>query len=979
MLNFKKRWNLWPCALLLLFGMLSTNVLQAQVNITFDLKKPKNYENRKLPSELTPDKKIGPIKRLKENTFSHYNFYFNSNQKIQKIIASAKQAHKDTFNTLLSFFNYDLNATAQQQQELDSVVIKVNNGVLLHDLRNDWVDDLYFLMGQSYFFQKKFDSAYDVFQYINYNFQPKEKSERGFEKTIGSNINNSGNVYTISSKETGLGGHKPIRNETLLWIIRTLMEQDNDDDARGMIETLVRDIDFPKRLQPFLFELKSYWFYKIQQYDSSARFMELAIPVCFNKQEKARMYFLIAQLYARANDREAANESFEKSVALTTDPVMAAYAKIYQISLASDKKDRNEKIEEDVKALVKLASREKYISYRPIIFAAASEMELSRDSINRAIQLLESSNKYNSNDQELKLKNNLTIATLAFANKKYELSKKYFDSTLNTQPGFTKEIELKKSIVTDLANALSIIEKEDSLQMIAAMPEKQREIYIKELLKKLRKEEGLKVDNSNTGLTSRKNNLLEDQAADLFQTQDKSGEWYFNNPTLKSQGSIAFKNKWGNRNNEDNWRRSNAGSAMTGIKRQNNLDNLSKDDQDSKNTATEINFELLADNLPTSSDKLLASNARKSGGIKILSALYKDKLGDYKESIFWNKQLLNIETDSASMIQAYFDLAFCYKQLDSTEQANFYAALLKKFSPDGPLTKMLLNPTKTEKQDKTKTIAVEKAYNEIYNQFISGEFGKALTNKKQADSLYGESYWTPQLLYIEAVYYIKERKDSSAIATLSNLEKIAPNSPLASKSIVLREVLKNRDSIEAQLKAMKVTRMKDDEPEVVDTRPAIAPKRMIRDDNNLLKIDSSKLVKSTEEKPIIPSAYQFDPKEPYGVLMLMNGVDIVYVNEAKRALTRYHTEKYFSKTFSIRNDKIGDTPYILISLFADAAEAVSYVEKIKPISTKEVFPWLPADKYSFYIVSPGNLKKMLEDKETLKYIEFLKAQFPGKF
>jgi len=289
MLNFKKRWNLWPCALLLLFGMLSTNVLQAQVNITFDLKKPKNYENRKLPSELTPDKKIGAIKRLKENTFSHYNFYFNSNQKIQKIIASAKQAHKDTFNTLLSFFNYDLNATAQQQQELDSVVIKVNNGVLLHDLRNDWVDDLYFLMGQSYFFQKKFDSAYDVFQYINYNFQPKEKSERGFEKTIGSNINNSGNVYTISSKESGLGGHKPIRNETLLWIIRTLMEQDNDDDARGMIETLVRDIDFPKRLQPFLFELKSYWFYKIQQYDSSARFMELAIPVCVNKQEKARM------------------------------------------------------------------------------------------------------------------------------------------------------------------------------------------------------------------------------------------------------------------------------------------------------------------------------------------------------------------------------------------------------------------------------------------------------------------------------------------------------------------------------------------------------------------------------------------------------------------------------------------------------------------------------------------------------------------
>ena len=98
-----------------------------------------------------------------------------------------------------------------------------------------------------------------------------------------------------------------------------------------------------------------------------------------------------------------------------------------------------------------------------------------------------------------------------------------------------------------------------------------------------------------------------------------------------------------------------------------------------------------------------------------------------------------------------------------------------------------------------------------------------------------------------------------------------------------------------------------------------------------------------------------------------------------KQLPKIFLEIVLSKTFSIRNDKIGDTPYILISLFADAAEAVGYVEKIKPISNKEVFPWLPADKYSFYIVSPGNLKKMLEDKETLKYIEFLKAQFPGKF
>ncbi|MFZ9687491.1 MAG: hypothetical protein ACO3AW_05950 [Chitinophagaceae bacterium] len=980
MLKVKKTRTLWQKAALMAFCIPFFQLSFSQVNITFDLKKPKNYENRKLPSELTPDKKIGPIKRLKENTFSHYNFYFNSNQKIEKIISTAKQSHKDTFNTLLSFFNYDLSTTAQQQQELDSVIIKVNNGVLLHDLRNDWVDDLYYLMGKSYFFQKKFDSAYDVFQYINYNFQPKDKSERGFEKTIGSNINNSGNVFTISSKESRVVGHKPIRNETLLWIIRTLIEQDNDDDARSMIETLVRDIDFPKRLQPFLYELKSYWYYKIQQFDSSAKYLEQAIPVYVNKQEKARTYFLIAQLYARANNREAANEAFEKSVGMTTDPVMAAYSKIYQISLASDKKDKNEKIEEDVKALTKLASREKYISYRPIIFAAASEMELSRDSISRAIYLLEQSNKYNNNDPDLKLKNNLTIATLAFSHKQYTLAKKYFDSTSNTQPGFTKEIEIKKSIVTDLANALGIIQTEDSLQMLAIMPEKQRELYIKEYLKKLKKEEGLKVDLNNTGNTTKKNNLLDNEPGDIFQSQDKSGEWYFNNPNLKSQGSIAFKNKWGNRSNEDNWRRSNAGSGLTGAKGKVNDQALSYVGQNDKNDGNEISFESLLENLPTTAEKLSISNGKKIGGIKILASLYKDKLGDYKESIYWNNQLLLLEkVDSATITQAYFDLAFCYKQIDSIAQSNYYKSLLASYAPEHSLTKQLLDPKPTTTKDKSKDIASEKVYNEIYNHFISGNFNKALAAKKTADSIFGQSYWTPQLLYIESVYYIKERKDSIAISTLSNIEKIAPNSPLVSKANILKEVLKNRDSIETALKAMKVTRLKEEEIAVMDDRPNIAPQKMVRDDNNLLKIDSSKINLIPEKKEVIPSAYQFDPKEAYGVLMIMNGVDIVYINEAKRALTRYHTEKYYQKNFTIRNDKIGETPYILISLFADATEALAYVEKTKPIASKEVFPWLPADKYSFYIVSPSNLKKMLEDKETAKYIEFIKAQLPGKF
>jgi len=419
---------------LVLVAMLTTMGLWAQGNITYDLVKPKAYENRKLASELTPDKKINPVKRLKENIVSHYNFHFNANLKLSKVIASAKIANKDTFTALIPFFNYSLDQTAQQQQELDSVVIKVNNGILLHDLRNDWVDDLYLLMGQSYFYQKKFDSAYDVFQYINYNFQPRSKDEIGFEKSIGSNVNTNGNIFNIASKENKVSPHRLVRNDALLWIIRTQLELGNEDDASAMIETLYQDGLFPKRLTDKLAELKAYLFYRKQQSDSAAVYLEKALGACEDNAEQARRLFLIAQLYAKSNQNKKADDFFEKAVALTTDPVMEAYARIYQIGLTSNETDQEQKIDQHVKALINMANKEKYAAYRSIIYAAAAEMELKRENIANAIDLLIKSNQFNTTDTDTRNTTNLKIDSLAFSKNQNALAKNHNNKITITKP-----------------------------------------------------------------------------------------------------------------------------------------------------------------------------------------------------------------------------------------------------------------------------------------------------------------------------------------------------------------------------------------------------------------------------------------------------------------------------------------------------------------------------------------------------------------
>ncbi|MFN6374713.1 MAG: tetratricopeptide repeat protein [Chitinophagia bacterium] len=975
--------------ILLGISLFMSQLLIAQFNIATDLVKPKAYENRKLASELTPDKKINPVKRLKENIVSHYNFYFNANRKINAVVASAKQTHKDTFTRLLPFYNYSLDQTASQQTELDSVIIKSNNGILLHDLRNDWVDDLYFLMGQSYYYQKKFDSAYDVFQYINYNFQPRKKDEIGFEKNIGSNANENGNVFNVSTKESKLAPHRPIRNEALLWIIKTLIAQGNDDDARGLMETLQKDTQFPERLKPALAEIKAHWFYKQGIADSAAVYLEKSLNVCNSNDERARRHFLIAQLYIEKGMNEKADDHFEKSVSLTTDPVLEAYARIYQTGLTSNETDQDKRIDNNVKALVTMAGREKYASYRSLIYAAAAEMEIKRNGTAAAIDLLLKSNAFNENDPGIKNESNIKIAELAFSIKKYDIAKTYYDSINAAGLVQEKDIIRKKEIANLLYNQLKIVSTEDSLQRIALLPEKEREAYLKDLVRKLRKEQGLADESENkTGSSTPKNNLLQDNTSSLFPTDQKKGEWYFNNPSLKAQGAIAFKNKWGERPNADNWRRSQSLNSNARPIAQNNLGD--------KNTDTELNqpsslsVEGLMENLPLTTEKMDASNDKRFKAFRGLALVYKDKLGFCQEAIEWNEKLLSVKPDHPELEKILFDLAYCYRKSGNESKASFYQNQLTRNFPSSNMTGLLKDPVLAAKKSNEEEKDLAKTYTRVYDMFLSGKFKEAIAEKTKTDSLYPQNKWTPQLLYIEAVYYVKNRLDSQAVALLNQIPANFPNSPLAEKAGLLADVVNRRESIENELRSMTVVRQAEDSVEWIEDKIAIKAKpEAAKKESKILKLNEPPVAITKPKADTIAVkqsvvvqeklGYSFNPAEPHAVFMLLNNVDIVFVNEAKRALTKYNGERFASAQLNIRNDQIGSNPYILISPFANANEALAYVEKTAPIANREIFPWLGADKYKFWIVSPDNLKRMMEEKKTDVYLDFIKAQLPGKF
>ncbi|HEX6169445.1 MAG TPA: hypothetical protein VFZ33_07105, partial [Chitinophagaceae bacterium] len=381
-----------------------------------------------MASEKSESKKFGLGKRFTHNTFTHYNYFFNANNKLNEVLDIAKAAHFDEFTELLTFYNYSLDETAANAEQLDSIIYKSTTGIVLHDLRNDWIDNLYLLTGAAYYLRKQFDSAYLTFQFINYAFAKKEKD--GYYQTIGSKFDGN-NAFSISTKEKSslprrVFSEPPSRNDAFIWQIRTLIAMEEYGEAASLIITLKNDPAFPKRLQSDLEEVQALWFYNGNVYDSAAFHLEKALDNATNKKERARWEFLIAQLYQLSGNSKLAIQFYDKVIGHTIDPVMEIYARLNSIRI--DTSGGANYIDKNIAELMKMAKRDRYIDYRDVIYYTIAQIELERNNLDQVQINLKKSTENNVDNFALKNKAFLQMADIAFAQKKYKQALSLYDS-----------------------------------------------------------------------------------------------------------------------------------------------------------------------------------------------------------------------------------------------------------------------------------------------------------------------------------------------------------------------------------------------------------------------------------------------------------------------------------------------------------------------------------------------------------------------
>ncbi|HMH34119.1 MAG TPA: hypothetical protein VK543_13875 [Puia sp.] len=787
-----------------------------QKGIDYDIKKPEKYENRKLGYEKTAETKFKVPRHFIQNTVTHYNYYFNANNKLTEIVERAKAQNRDDFSKLLPFYNYSLDVTASSRRDLDSIIDKCITAILIHDLRNDWVDNLYMLMGKAYYFRKDMDSAYSIFQFINYAFAPRE--EDGYFKPIASNANtdDGGNNFIVSTSEKRNIVKKtfslpPSRNESLIWQIQTYLARDQIIKAGVLIDVLKHDPQFPARLQPDLHEVQSLWFYKQQLYDSAAVHLEKALGKAANKLEQARWEFLIAQLYERAGKPGLSKEFYERTIQHTYDPVMDVFARLNAIRQNQGTGEGTDYIQKNIDALKKLGRKEIYADYRDIIYYTAAQMELQQNQKQPAIDFLLKSVHYSLPISTQKDKSYLELGDLAFADKEYKIAKNFYDSVnvadtiaIENLANFTD----RKKALGRIVLQLDIIDRQDSLLRIAAMTPNDRTAYIKKMLKALRKQQGLAEEEQQDGQRPSFNNSGTG-VQDMF-GNSSGAEWYFYNGSLKSKGFNDFRSKWGNRPNVDNWQVASMVTKQGLLAKKTPGQGLAADNEQKQPVVAVTSFETLLANVPLTPEQNQKCMDSLERAYFALGKSYQDGLPDYFVAIASYDSLLEKFPSTRYREETFFNLYFCYKKIGDEQNAKRMLDLLRQLYPSGKFTRLATDPNGVDYAQNAPRIEATKRYEQIYTAFIEGSFEQALADKKAADSLYGDNYWTPQLLYIESVYFIHERQDSAAIATLTTITKKYAGTPMAAKAKNILNVLGRRKQIEDYLTNLKIERATDD-------------------------------------------------------------------------------------------------------------------------------------------------------------------------
>ena len=653
------------------------------------------------------------VNRTYHSTTARFNGHFNAQELLRVSLKTYYSSRKDDFYAILPINPLPSETEAKGMlPAIDTAVSKCTKVILNHSMPsaedmfnkqaeyNTWIDENWLTVGQAFFYRRDYDRALSNFQFVK-RFFVKDPSTYAAELWIAKIFIEQRKFADAKLILDGLNEVAQVQKKKTVKDYIPFVKKKEKSEAPIMNTSLQFDIH------------KTYadLAVKRKDYEEAINGLVLAIDKCKNGKEKARLNFILAQLYQQANQLPDAEKCFSKAMKASAPFDISFNARLNRAVVGG-----GEKLAKDLKRMLKDA---KNAGFKDQIYYAMAMVELNRKEQAKAKSYLTESAFYSTTNKRQKAMSYEKLGDLSFQTKDYVSAQKYYDSCSR----FITEdypngdlIKNKAAKLADLVHAIETANFEDSVQRIAKMSEDDREDFLKETLKQLKREQQRRKEQEAAKLLALQQNQT------TTGTVNNANKFIFNNPKLKEDGYNEFRKLWGQRDNEDDWRRSEKMIL--------NDPSLSTTNQDSsaitaQNQAPKdsLSIDVLRKNIPLTDSSFALSEQRLLEARYTAGILYKEVLGEMGLAAGQFQAILDMFKKNPTDLSAAFQL---YKLNEGTAEADTYKNYILKNYPLSDAANFFRDPDFYAKQresalkDQQQYIKLLEKYNqESYTQVLS--------------------------------------------------------------------------------------------------------------------------------------------------------------------------------------------------------------------------------------------------------------------
>ena len=883
-----------------------------------------NAQQRKKKSK---SKKQSLLKRAYHNLTARDNGYYNARLRLNDAIKKIEDEHKEDYEHILPIYKYTDGNHSSVGAKLDEAISKVSIVIDRHPYSR-WVDDCYFLIGKAEYFKGNYTRSLEMMKYVATHYKEgvpppydprsrtkkmKKKKYKPYDKQKALKEKEKLKKQAEKAKEAGASSglldflkHGLVYNDALIWIIKDFISQKKYKDAQLLISITLADDQFPEYLRADLEALHAHLFFEQKNYTAAIKPLENAIFYTKKKKNKTRYQFILAQIYELEGNKQKAIDNYKKVLELSPEYEMAFYTKI-NIAKAYENNEENSS-EAVIELLTKMLKDGKNKEFLDQIYYYLADIALKDNKQEQAKEYLSSSIEKSINNDNQKALSFLKLGEIAYDNNEYILAKINHDSTLvylSKANQNYNSIKTRRDILAKISKEVIIIGREDTLQLLASLSKPAREEMINQMVEQKRKVEEEKMAKE----AARQQQARNQQAiTNTPSASTKKTDWYFYNEKAMSKGSRDFIKKWGDRNLENNWRRS---AVLL------NNQKIEEDDESEKNAKLE---EMLAkyqksivSTIPLNTITLKRSKDKTINARYELAEIFKNEIQNDKKAIYEYETLLEKFPKNKYRPQCLFNLYLLYKRNNNTAKADEYKAIILKEYANSKYAEAINSPNYLSPEAKRK-LNIENHYKQTYQLFRIDSFSKARANKLEADKLYPNNYLKPNYDFLEALIIGKQED-------------------LYAYKGALKDVIHNYPKHDVKVKAKEML-------DALNGNPTIKPKA------SLFKY------KNEEEHYACILFKLLNPKS----------------KKLVRNLSNYNTKYHRFNNYKISSSLLDFKTFIIIKKFNNGTKALEYLDEIKSVNV--LFGKLNPNSYDIFVVSNENLKQLYKTRAVEEYQSF---------